>query len=283
MPDKIFPYGRGAMLFLILLAPALFLPAQDWLHLLCANGIFVLLILVWLIAAKHFQILEPWTLLARAPKGLRQILYGMLMLLGGWSAIYTAWCTASFLSQTALKLWPIWLAALGLLIICWLIVRHGAPALFRWAIPTAWIVGLVAILSLALSLPDWKMPALSLVLSGSRLFKQILDGSSILLAFLLFTGFDPELPQKRPLLLSGAFAAVLSGLIVFRANAVLGTNCAGLLRYPAYAASGVFQVGALARSEVIFGSILLLCLAAQITLFLCVMHTAYQHLRQMKG
>lgn len=282
MPDKIFPYGRGAMLFLILLAPTLFTPAQDWLHLLCANGVFVLLILLWLTAAKHFRIPEPWTLLARTPKGLRQILYGILILFGGGSALYTAWYTASFLSQTALKLWPVWLAALGLLIVCWLIVRHGAPTLFRWAIPTAWIVGLTAVLSLALSLPDWKMPMLSHAFLGSRFLEQILNGSSMLLAFVLFTGFDPELPQKRTLLLSGSFAAVLAGLIVFRANAVLGANCANLLRYPAYAASGVFQVGILARSEVIFGGILLLCLTAQITLFLCVMHTAYQELRKIK-
>ena len=31
MPDKIFPRGRGALLFLVLLAHVLFVPAASWL------------------------------------------------------------------------------------------------------------------------------------------------------------------------------------------------------------------------------------------------------------
>lgn len=283
MPDKIFPYGRGAMLFLILLAPTLFLPAQDWLHALCANGIFVLLALIWLIAAKHFHAPDLWTLIARTPKGVRRVFYGILMLFGAGYAVYTAWRTAYFLSQTTLKLWPVWLAALGLLVICWLIVNEGAPALFLWAIPTAWIVGLVAVLSLALSLPDWQMPEFSDIFSFPAFLRQLLDGIPILLAFVLFTGSDPNLPQTRAILLGGGFAAILVGLTVFRASAVLGASCANVLHYPAYAASGVFEVGALARSEVIFGGIFLLCLVARIALSICVLCTAYQALRKTKA
>lgn len=280
MPDKIFPYGRGAMLFLILLAPALFLPANDWLHAFCANTILILLALIWLIAAKHFHTPDLWTLIARSPKGLRRILYVVLMLFSAGYAAYTAWRTAYFLSQTTLKLWPVWLAGLGLLMICWRIANQGAPALFLWAIPTAWIVGIVAVLSLALSLPDWQMPEFSDIFSLSSLFGQVLDGIPILLAFLLFTGFDPNLPQKRAILLGGSFAVILITLTVFRASAVLGANCASVLNYPAYAASGVFEVGALARSEVIFGGIILLCLTARIALSICVLRTAYQALRK---
>lgn len=283
MPDKIFPYGRGAMLFLILLAPTLFLSANDWLHALCANLIFVLLALIWLMLAKHFQIPELWTAIARTPKWICRVLYGFLMLLSAGYAVYTAWRSAYFLSQTTLKLWPVWLAALVLLIVCWLIVRQGAPALFLWAIPTVWIVGLVATLSLALSLPDWQMPDFSGIFSAPRLFQQVVDGIPILLSFLLFIGFDPNLPQKRAILVGGSFAAVLIGLIVLRASAVLGTNCACVLTYPAYAASGVFEVGALARSEVIFGGVFLLCLIARISLSICVLRTAYQALRKTKA
>lgn len=280
MPDKIFPYGRGAMLFLILLAPTLFVSANDWLHALCAGFIFVLLALVWLSIVQHFHIPALWTLLARAPKWMHCILYGFLMVFGAAYAAYTAWLSAHFLSHGALKLWPVWFCALALLIVCWLITRQGAPALFLWAIPTAWIVGLVVALSLALSLPDWQMPDFSDILSFSRLLRQVLDGLPILLAFLLFTGFDPHLPQRRAIILGGSFSAILIGLTVLRASAVLGTNCARVLNYPAYAASGVFQVGALARCEVLFGGVFLLCLAARISLSICVLRTAYQALRK---
>lgn len=278
MPDKIFPHGRGAMFFLILLAPTLFLPAKDWLHALCASFILVFLALLWLMIAKHFQIPELWTLIARTPKGIRCTLYVILMLSSAMYAAYIAWQSACFLSLTTLKLWPIWFAALALLIICWMIANQGAPALFLWAIPTAWMVGLTTILSLVLSVPNWKLPDLSGIFSLSDLLQQVVQGIPILFAFLLFTGYDPNLPQNRVILLNGSFASILIGLTVLRASAVLGANCANILRYPAYAASGIFQ--ALARSEIIFGGIFLLCLAARIALSICVLRTAYAALRK---
>ncbi len=280
MPDKIFPYGRGAMLFLLILAPTLFLSANDWLHALCAGLLLVLIALLWLAIAKRLQVCDLWTLIGRTPHGIKQTLYVVLMLSSAIYAVYTAWHSAVFLSQTALKLWPVWLATLGLLIICWLIAKQGSPALFLWAIPTAWVTGLTAILSLALSLPDWQMPDFSGTLLFPSILQQTLDGIPILIAFLLFTGFDSELPQGRAIAFGGIFAAVLTGLTVFRANAVLGANCARVLTYPAYAAAGVFQVGALARSEILFGGIFFLCLAARITLSITILQTAYAALRK---
>ncbi len=283
MPDKIFPYGRGAMLFLLLLAPTLFLSANDWLHALCAELILVLIGLLWLAIAKRLQVRDLWTLIGRAPHRIKQTLYSVLMLCSAIYAAYTAWRSAYFLSQTALKLWSVWLAALGLLIVCWLIAKQGAPALFLWAIPTAWAVGLTAILSLALSLPDWQMPDFRGTFLLSNILRQTLDGIPILIAFLLFTGFDSELPQERAIVFGGIFAAILTGLTVFRANAVLGANCARVLTYPAYAAAGVFQIGALARSEILFGGIFFLCLVARIALSIAVLQTAYAALRKKTG
>lgn len=280
MPDKIFPYGQGAMFFLLILAPTLFLSANDWLHAMCAGLLFVLLTLLWLALAKHFQVRDLWTWIAHTPHALRQTIYFVLMLSSAGYAAYTAWRSAVFLSQTALKLWSVWLAALGLLIICWFIAKQGTPALFLWAIPTALTVGLIALLSLVLSFPDWQMPDLSGTFLFSGMARRTLDGIPILIAFLLFTGFDPTLPQGRAIALGGILGAVLTGVIIFRANAVLGAHCARILTYPAYAAAGVFQVGALARSEILFGSIFFLCLIAQIALSIRVLQTAYTALRQ---
>ncbi len=280
MPDKIFPYGQGAMFFLLLLSPTLFLSANDWLHALCAGSLCVLLALSWLALAKRLQVRDLWSWIARAPHALRQTIYVILMLCGALYAADTAWCSAVFLTQTALKLWSVWLAALGLLLICWFLAKQGAPALFLWAIPTALAVGIIALLSLVLSFPDWQMPDLSGTFRFSGMMRCTLDGLPILIAFLLFLGFDPALPQGRAIASGGILGTVLTGLTVFRANAVLGAHCARLLTYPAYAAAGVFQVGALARSEILFGSIFFLCLLARIALSIRVLQTAYAALRQ---
>lgn len=281
MPDKIFPRGRGALLFLVLLAHVLFVPAASWLGVLCAGGLNALLCLLWLAAAKKIQAPDAWALIRRAPVWLRRLSCLALLLLSAWYALRTAQRGAIFLNQTALPEWSAWAGTIALLILCWRIARHGAPALCLWAVPMAWLAGGIAVLSLVLSLSDWQFtPALlSGAFSPSSVLRQLLAVLPATFFLLLFTGYDADLPSGRPVLTGALCAAILAGLTVLRAGAVLGPACARMTAYPVYAAAGVFAAGTLARSEVIFGVAFAICILAKTALALSVIRQSWLALR----
>lgn len=281
MPDKIFPRGRGTLLFLALLAHTLLIPAASWLGALCAGLLIPVICMVFLALCKKTGTSSLLDSLHRAPKWLRRVLALLLMVVAAWFALRTAQNSASFLIDTTLVKWQLWLGVIALLVLGWLIARQGAPALFLWAVPMAWFAGLIIFLSLILSVSDWQIDKSMLTgaFSPGDVFRQFLAVLPTTAALLLFSGHDDTLPQGKALVLGGLCAALLTGLTVFRASAVLGANCARAITYPAYAAAGVFELGTLARSEIIFGMAFALCMVARIALFCAVVRTSWQLLR----
>lgn len=281
MPDKIFPRGRGALFFLVLIAHALLVPAISWLSVLLSGLIVLGLIMLWLAAAKKWQFEDAWTLLRRVPKWAKRVIGAGLMLFAGWIAIRAAWDGAVFLNRTALPEWSAWAGTIALLVLCWLIARRGAPALCLWAVPMAWLAGGIIVLSLVLSLPDWQFdPTLGVFSLGGMLPPlRMLLPSVVLLC--LFTGYDEQLPQGGAVIIGAAGAAVLAGLTGLRAGAVLGAAGARTIEYAVYEAAGVFETGVLQRSEVIFGAAFSLCMLARIALACCVIRRGWQVLREV--
>lgn len=281
MPDQIFPHGRGTLLFLALLAHTLFIPAASWLGALCAGLSIPVLCIIFLAICKKTGTTSIWDSLHRAPKWPRRVLALLLMVSAAWFAFRTAQNSASFLIETALVKWPLWLGVIALLVLGWLIAHQGAPAVFLWAIPMAWLAGFIILLSLVLSMPDWQVnkSMLTGAFSLGDVFRQFLAVLPATIALLLFSGHDDALPQGKALVFGGLCAALLTGLTVFRASAVLGANCARAISYPSYAAAGVFELGTLARSEVIFGMAFAVCMTARIALFCAVVRTGWQLMR----
>lgn len=280
MPDKIFPRGRGALFFLVLLAHVLFVPAISWVSVLLAGLCVLGLSMLWLAAARKWQFEDFWTLLRRVPGWGKKAIGVILILFAGWIAVRTAWQSAVFLYDTSLPDWSPWAGTIVLLVLCWLIARRGAPALCLWAVPMAWLAGGILVLSLVLSLPDWQFdPALGVFSVGGLLRPLGMILPAAVLA-LLFTGYDEQLPQQDAVLIGTGSAAVLAGLTVLRAGAVLGAAGARTISYAVYEAAGVFETGILQRSEVIVGAAFGICMLARIALACCVIRRAWQMLRE---
>lgn len=282
MPDKIFPRGRGALFFLVLLAHVLFVPAISWPSVLLAGLIALGLSMLWLAAAKRWQFQDFWTLLRRVPNWAKKAIGVGLILFAAWFAVRTAWDSARFLYDTALPEWSPWAGAIVLLVLCWLIASRGAPALCLWAVPMAWLAGGIIVLSLVLSLPDWQFDPSLGVFSLGGLLRPLRMILPVTVLALLFTGYDEQLPQSGSVLVGTSCAAVLAGLTVLRAGAVLGAAGARTISYAVYEAAGVFETGILQRSEVILGAAFAICMLARIALACCVIRRGWQLLREAK-
>lgn len=282
MPDRVFPRGRGALLFLILSADALLLPSGLWLDALAAGVLALLIGMGWFALARKYRFADGFALLDRLPHGTARLADGLILVLAALLAVRTAFDLAGFLHEMALPGLPVWLAGGVLLLCAGLLARHGLPALALWAVPSAWAAGGVIALSLLLSLPDWSLPRLTLstLLAPAGLFRVLGTVFGHALFVLLFTGDDPDLPQTRAALTGVACAALALALSGLRAAAVLGTRCAAALPYPAYTAAGVFAIGDfLQRSEALFGAALSLCFLARAALLLAVCRACLNRLR----
>lgn len=282
MPDKIFPRGRGALFFLVLLAHVLFVPAISWPSVLLAGLISLGLSMLWLAAAKRWQFQDFWTLLRRVPNWAKKAIGVGLILFAAWVAVRTAWDSARFLYDTALPEWSPWAGMIVLVVLCWLIASRGAPALCLWAVPMAWLAGGIIVLSLVLSLPDWQFDPSLGVFSLGGLLRPLRMILPVTVLALLFTGYGEQLPQSGSVLVGTGCAAVLAGLTVLRAGAVLGAAGARTISYAVYEAAGVFETGILQRSEVIFGAAFAICMLARIALACCVIRRAWQLLKEAK-
>lgn len=276
MPDKIFPQGRGALFFAVLLADTLLIPAGSGLNALWAGLLLLLPVLIWLTAAKRWGFSDGWTLLSRCTVLPRRALALLILLFALVDAVRTARDSAAFLYRTALSAWPVWAGTAVLLIVCWLVARQGICALCLWSIPVSWIAGGIIVLSLLLSAPDWQWERALLAVSADGVLRIVGAFLPPVLLLLLFTGHDPHLPQGRASAAGIAGAAVLCGLSVMRTGAVLGIGTVRVTHDPVYLAAGAFDTGVLAHSEVIFGTAFFLCMLARIALALCVIRQAWQ-------
>lgn len=281
MPDKIFPRGCGALVFLVLIAHILFAPSSAWLGILGAGLICGVLLLLWLAIMRRYHQTDLWAIIHRLPKWKKRMVCAIIGLGAALYAAQTAINSAQFVHQTALAQWPVWAGGLALLLVCWLIARQDVPALFLWALPVAWLVGIVGTISLALSFSDWQLPAY--LLSQTQSWNTIVHQFGIMLPAALLIGLfigNRALPQTRAIALGAVGAALLGSLTVLRASAVLGVSCARILPYAPYAAAGVFELGTLTRSEVLIGGVFFLAMIARITLALVALRMACAEIRK---
>ena len=79
MPDRVFPRGRGALLFLILSADALLLPSGLWLDALAAGVLALLIAMGWFVLARKYRFADGFALLDRLlvklPEGATPVLH----------------------------------------------------------------------------------------------------------------------------------------------------------------------------------------------------------------
>lgn len=282
MPERIFPRGRGALLFLVLAADALLLPAACWLDVLGAGALALTLLGGWCALTRRLHAADGFALIDRLPRRAARALDLLLAPILAVLALHSAGQLAVFTHSTALSESPVWLLAALTMLSGWLLARHGPPALALWALPVAWGVGIVIVLSLALSLPGWQLPPAPILTfwsAGDAL--RLLGGCFAQAApLLLVTGEDRALPQTRSALTGAACGTLVLSLTSLRAIAVLGSRCAALLPAPVYTAAGVSASGILVpRSEAILGAALALCLLARCALLLTLCRACLLRLR----
>lgn len=280
MPEQIFPRGRGALLFLVLAADALLLPAVCWLDVLGAGALALALLGGWFALARRLHAADGFALIDRLPRRAARICDLLLVPLLAALALHSAGQLAVFTHSTALSESPVWLLAACTALSGWLLARHGPPALALWALPVAWGVGIVTALSLILSLPGWQLPPAPILTfwsPGDAL--RLLGGCFAQAApLLLVTGTDRALPQARSALTGAACGTLVLSLTGLRAIAVLGPHCAAALPAPVYAAAGVSALS-VPRGEAVLGAALALCLLARCALLLTLCRACLLRLR----
>lgn len=238
MDKHIFSRWQVALTALFVLANGLYLPVTGtgWLALLCGAVIA---------AAALF-------LLLRLPDSLLDGACALLSIL--------------LMVQTAARLYRFWryvempaaLAVSLLFVTAYFLARRGADCLFMWSFPVMVTAGVLLVLSVAVTAPDWDMGFLSA--PDPAAFPQevlrVLPGFLTVLLPAHLAG-DGKAPAKG-LLLGGGLLALLS----LRALLLLG---GGGYAYPVYAAAGLAAVGDfLKRCEVVFAAVLVLCECARV-------------------
>lgn len=259
MKETVFPRWQGALLGLCLLADGLYLPISGAaVRSAAAAGLTVfLLTLGWLAFLRKRNVDDFVTLCGRLGRA-----GTVLRVAAGGAAVIGVWNTltrlTAFWQATALPGLPRLLTGGALLAVAALAARRRRIAVCMWAYPTAWLCGIIVLVSLLVTLPDCTWHNL-LSLSQPPAYDRA--------AFFAPLGMLPVIllcQNRRSLPSTGAavrgLAAGLIGLlfVALRALLILGAG-ASVLPYPIFSAAGVFSVGDfLQRGEVIFACALVL-------------------------
>ncbi len=166
---------------------------------------------------------------------------------------------AVFLHRTVFTTRPLWSLVLLLTICALLTATSGLNRCAMWALPVAFVAGLVIVLSGVLTMGDiqpsyWQNPAPTLFTQMWSILDTLLP-AGVTLAFSLP---DSNLggTASRGLAAGGALFALIS----LRGALLLGPHAASLFLYPNFSAAGLAAVGDFARhGEVFFAVPLILC------------------------
>lgn len=235
MGNHIFSRWQVTLCTLFLLADGLYLPLHQggWLALLGGAAVSAILL---------FPLLK-------LPKTLLDGICGVLAIL--------------LPLRTLLRLFQFWqytgmraaLTAALFLVTAWLLSRHGADCLFMWSYPVMLTAGILLLLSVAVTLPDWDLGIPALSGNFLRECAGTVPGFLTVLLPAHLAG-DAKAPAKG-LLLGGGLLALLS----LRTLMLLG---GASYAYPTYSAAGLAAMGDfLRRCEVVFAAILVLCECAR--------------------
>ncbi|WP_373164691.1 hypothetical protein [Agathobaculum sp. Marseille-P7918] len=181
-----------------------------------------------------------------------------------------------FLRSTVFSARPLWSLILLLTVCTLLAATSGLNRCAMWALPVAWLAGVIIILSGILTVSQlqpiyWSIPNATLPRETGRILLRLLPASLVL---------SLSLPER----LSSAAARGLSAggalfaLISLRTTLLLGVHTAALLPYPNFSAAGLAAIGDFARhGEVFFAVPLLLCELGRCAALACVLLLPFSH------
>lgn len=205
-----------------------------------------------------------------------RLLQWLLALFALWPLTSSLSRMSVFLRTTVFSTRPLWSLILILTVCTLLAATSGLNRCAMWALPVAWLAGVVIILSGVLTVSQlqpmhWSMPNDALPLETGRILLRLLPASLVL---------SLSLPEQ----LSGAAARGLSAggalfaLISLRTTLLLGVHTAALLPYPNFSAAGLAAIGDFARhGEVFFAVPLLLCELGRCAALACVLLLPFTH------
>ena len=199
-----------------------------------------------------------------------RLLQWLLALAALWPLTRSLARMGVFLRDTVFPARPLWSLILMLTICALLTATAGLNRCAMWALPVAWLAGVVVALSGVLTLTQldlsyWQMPDASLPGQVWDILSDLLPASLVL---------SLSLPER----LSGAASRGLAALISLRTALLLGVHTAALLPYPGFSAAGLASIGDFARhGEVFFAVPLLLCELGRCAALACVLLLPVTH------
>lgn len=205
-----------------------------------------------------------------------RVLQWLLALAALWPLTRSLARMGIFLRDTAFPSRPLWSLILLLTICTLLAATAGLNRCAMWAMPVAWLAGLVVMLSgvltfTQLDLSHWQAPDASLPAQTADILQDLLPAALVL---------SLSLPERLSGAASRGLAAggALFALICLRAALLLGVHTAALLPYPNFSAAGLASIGDFARhGEVFFAVPLLLCELGRCAALACVLLLPMTH------
>lgn len=187
-----------------------------------------------------------------------RILQWLLAAFALWPLTHSLARMGVFLRYTVFTTRSLWSLILLLTVCAMLIATAGLNRCAMWALPIAWIAGVILLFSGILTLGDlrlthWQPPAAPLLRQTGAILYSLLP-ASLTLSLSLPRGHAASV--SRGLSIGGALLALIS----LRSLLLLGPHTAALLPYPNFSAAGLAALSDFARhGEVFFAVPLLLC------------------------
>lgn len=272
MPETVFPCWRFSLIFLFLLADALYLPAAPqelWLALLAggAAAAFLLFLLRRLLGTADLLRLPGWG---------GRLSGAALAVLAAFAALRTLGRLSAFFARTAFPSLPQTLTVALILLAAVPLARIGTTRLSTWALPSLAAVLLPLLLSFVLTAPDWEPRALLPLLpaGGGRLLSLSLQTvwqvyAPLFFLYVLLQHQEPQ--QKHAFAPSVLCAAAVLSLTCARNLMLLGVHTAARVPYPTYASAGLVAIGDFfQRAETLIAGCLTVCELARLAVLLLV-------------
>lgn len=265
MRNKVFPHWQNALSILFLLSQSLYLPSapsSDWCAILIAGAFTILLWLLWHKILGNFNF---FTL-----PGLGGICCcSVIALVSVWLACSEIARLSLFFSQTAFPTLSRFAVICFLLLTAVLLARNGRISLAMWAFPTVILLLIPLLLSMALTLPDWRISEVFPVQMNTAFWHAVWTCflTTYLPILLLWILFAEE--QVHSFSVGIGIGTILLSLTCARNFMLLGSALIQKIAYPTYAAAGLVAIGDFfQRAESLIAGCLTLCAITRLTVFL---------------
>ncbi|MGE4548638.1 MAG: GerAB/ArcD/ProY family transporter [Intestinibacillus sp.] len=272
MPETVFPRWRFSLIFIFLLADALYLPASPgelWLSILLAGIVASLLLYVLrkLLGTADLLNLPGWG---------GRLCGIVLAALAAFMVLHTLGRLTAFFERTSFPTMPALLTGVLTLLFALPLARIGTTRLSTWALPSLIAVLVPLLLSLLLTVPDWEIRALLPLLPEGPigLARTALHTLRYTYAplFFLYLLLQHQEPQQKHTFTPGVLcASVVMSVTCARNLMLLGVYAAARVPYPTYTAAGLVTVGDFfQRAETLIAGCLTVCELGRIAVLLLV-------------